>query len=65
MIITRILKPSFTTQLQNITRAVHQRTSQEYDLVVVGGGIVGVASAREILLRYPKLKIAILEKEKN
>lgn len=29
----------------------------------MGGGIVGVASAREILLRQPKLKIAILEKE--
>lgn len=34
-------------------------------MVVVGGGIVGVASAREILLRHPKLKIAIVEKEKK
>lgn len=32
-------------------------------MVVVGGGIVGVATAREVILRYPKLKIAILEKE--
>lgn len=38
--------------------------SSKYDLVVVGGGIVGVASAREILIRHPKLKIAIIEKEK-
>lgn len=38
---------------------------RKYDLVVVGGGIVGVASAREILLRHPTLKIAILEKEKK
>jgi len=29
----------------------------------VGGGIVGAASAREILLRHPTLKIAVLEKE--
>jgi ribulose 1,5-bisphosphate synthetase/thiazole synthase len=36
-----------------------------YDLVVVGGGIVGVASAREILIRHPHLKIAIVEKEKK
>nr|XP_016945307.1 L-2-hydroxyglutarate dehydrogenase, mitochondrial isoform X1 [Drosophila suzukii] len=35
----------------------------DYDLVVVGGGIVGAASAREILLRHPSLKVAILEKE--
>lgn len=36
---------------------------RDYDLVVVGGGIVGAASAREILLRHPTLKIAVLEKE--
>lgn len=34
-----------------------------FDLVVVGGGIVGVASAREILIRHPTLKVAIVEKE--
>lgn len=34
-----------------------------YDIVCVGGGIVGAASAREILLRHPKLKVAIVEKE--
>lgn len=32
-------------------------------MVVVGGGIVGTASARELLLRHPHLKIALLEKE--
>ncbi|XP_065357291.1 L-2-hydroxyglutarate dehydrogenase, mitochondrial [Calliphora vicina] len=41
----------------------HNQNSRDYDLVVVGGGIVGVASAREILLRHPSMKIAILEKE--
>lgn len=44
---------------QRSTRAANN----DYDLVVVGGGIVGVASAREILLRHPQMKIAILEKE--
>jgi len=34
-----------------------------YDLVVVGGGIVGCATAREIIMRHPDLKIAIVEKE--
>ncbi|XP_016964280.1 L-2-hydroxyglutarate dehydrogenase, mitochondrial isoform X2 [Drosophila biarmipes] len=47
--------------------ATHKRlqhsSSKDYDLVVVGGGIVGAASAREILLRHPSLKVAVLEKE--
>jgi 2-hydroxyglutarate dehydrogenase len=34
-----------------------------YDCVVVGGGIVGLATAREILARYPSLRLAVLEKE--
>lgn len=37
--------------------------TNKFDLTVVGGGIVGVSSAREILLRHPHLKIAIVEKE--
>jgi len=36
-----------------------------YDLVVVGGGIVGLATAREIALRHPKMSIAVVEKEKE
>ena len=33
------------------------------DLAVIGGGIVGAASALEIKRRFPTLQIAILEKE--
>jgi L-2-hydroxyglutarate oxidase LhgO len=33
------------------------------DVIVVGGGIVGLATAREILIRKPDTRIVILEKE--
>ncbi len=39
------------------------RSRTAYDVIVVGGGIVGLATAREILLLYPHLKLALLEKE--
>jgi 2-hydroxyglutarate dehydrogenase len=34
-----------------------------YDVAVVGGGIIGLATARELALRYPSLRIAGVEKE--
>lgn len=36
-----------------------------YDLIVIGGGVVGLATAREIIRRYADLKIAVLEKEEQ
>ena len=34
-----------------------------YDIAVVGGGIVGLATSRELLSRHPRLKLANVEKE--
>ena len=34
-----------------------------YDIAIVGGGIVGLATARELLARQPGLKLAVIEKE--
>jgi L-2-hydroxyglutarate oxidase len=34
-----------------------------YDLVIVGGGIVGIASAREMQRRMPGATIRVLERE--
>jgi L-2-hydroxyglutarate oxidase LhgO len=36
---------------------------QWYDIVIVGGGIVGLATARDLLMRRPGSRVAILEKE--
>ncbi|MGH8920174.1 MAG: FAD-dependent oxidoreductase, partial [Actinomycetes bacterium] len=33
------------------------------DVIVIGGGIVGLATARELLLRRPGLDVVVLEKE--
>lgn len=37
----------------------------ECDFVVVGGGIVGLTTARELLLRHPEAKIVVLERERE
>ncbi len=36
-----------------------------YDIIIVGGGCVGLASAYKIQKKYPQLTIAVLEKEKE
>ena len=37
--------------------------SERFDVAVVGGGIVGLATARALLAAHPSLRLAILEKE--
>ncbi|KAK0041978.1 L-2-hydroxyglutarate dehydrogenase mitochondrial [Biomphalaria pfeifferi] len=44
---------------------ISQSEQHQYDLVIVGGGIVGAATAQELITRHPNLKLAILEKEKE
>lgn len=36
---------------------------EAYDLAIVGGGIIGLATAREVLRRAPATKLVVLEKE--
>ena len=37
--------------------------NKNFDFIIVGGGIVGAATAYKLQLKYPKRSIAILEKE--
>ena len=36
---------------------------QKYDIAIIGAGIVGLATALELLLRFPSLRLVVLEKE--
>lgn len=36
---------------------------QHYDVVVIGAGIVGLAVAHELLTRWPRLRVAVIDKE--
>lgn len=38
-------------------------STQNFDIAVIGGGIVGAATAYKIQISYPNLKIALFEKE--
>lgn len=37
----------------------------KFDLAIIGGGIIGLATARQVSIRHPKLKVCVLEKEKE
>src|SRR6202007_1107920 len=39
--------------------------NNQYDIIIVGGGIVGLASAYKLNIKYPSKKILVLEKEKE
>ena len=40
-------------------------TDRSYDITIVGGGIIGLASAMELSHRYPRYKVGLVEKEKE
>lgn len=65
------LKSIFTIQVY-VALYEYNRTNcnkvflcSSFDVAVIGGGIVGLASARELILRHPNLTFTLLEKEKE
>lgn len=52
---------SHSNLLKLITLLV--QTNETYDITIVGGGIVGAATAYKIQLSYPNLKLLLIEKE--
>jgi L-2-hydroxyglutarate oxidase len=41
------------------------KADTQFDVVVVGGGIVGLAVAREVAKRFPSLSLAVIEREQT
>lgn len=39
------------------------RSSADYDIAIIGGGIVGLATALALTERYPRYRVSVLEKE--
>ncbi|XP_049452414.1 L-2-hydroxyglutarate dehydrogenase, mitochondrial [Epinephelus fuscoguttatus] len=50
---------------QPIKDVTTRRLHSTYDVAVVGAGIVGLATVRELILRHPSLSFVLLEKEKE
>ena len=57
------LGPAIWNASAALSTAVQQKENNFYDLAIVGGGIVGLATARELALRHPLMKLVLLEKE--
>jgi (S)-2-hydroxyglutarate dehydrogenase len=42
---------------------VHSAAAKSANVAIVGGGIIGLATAHELLTRFPSLRVIVLEKE--
>jgi L-2-hydroxyglutarate oxidase len=45
------------------TKKINTKKETDFDIAVIGGGIVGLASAYKIQTRYPGVRIGVFEKE--
>ncbi|XP_029972030.1 L-2-hydroxyglutarate dehydrogenase, mitochondrial [Salarias fasciatus] len=59
------VKAAGAAQLQVLKDVTSRQLHSSYDVALVGGGIVGLATARELILRHPTLSFILLEKEKE
>ena len=38
---------------------------KRFDIAIVGGGIIGLSTAMHLLQKYPKLKVGVVEKDRE
>lgn len=48
-----------------ISAGLARKIRGNFDLTIIGGGIVGLATARQVALKHPKLKLCVIDKEKE
>lgn len=54
-----------TPAAENPASPITHHPSRPWDIAIVGGGIVGLATARELLRREPGSRVVVLEKERE
>src|SRR3990172_12592224 len=53
------------SQRERVIRTGGMVMSQTYDVIIIGGGILGLATAMELSARYPSQRVAVVEKEQG
>ncbi len=57
-----VIATASTFSRAGTSQASENELGVAYDVAIVGGGVIGLATARELLERHPLLKLAVLEK---
>lgn len=57
--------PIFAIGTQFVYNKIYCKSENIYDMAIVGGGIVGIATAYNLSLQFPTRRIVVVEKEKE